>query len=142
MVLMDSFNAFLYAYNKMLNNYCKNDCYNEITAASYQYLMAIFDSKQITVTKLAGNLGIKKASVTQMIDSLMSKGYVEKVKCSCDKRSAFIKLTDKGENLIESENAVYKAFTERIGKTLTLQETEQLEALLIKLTKEVQEFDI
>lgn len=141
MGLIDSFNTLFGAYNKMLNTYCKNDGYNEITVASYQYLIAVFDAKQITITKLSETLGVKKASVTQMIDGLVGKGYIKKVKSINDKRSSLIELTEKGSKLMESEDSIYKEFTQRISKLLTPQELEKLEELLLKLAQGVENFD-
>ena len=142
MSLIDSFNTLFYEYNKMLNVSCKVEGYNEITVASYQYLIAIFDAKQITITKLSEILGVKKASVTQMIHSLISKGYVTKAKDDIDKRSSIIQLTDKGNKLMESEENVYQVFMNQISKSLDTQELKQLEYLLTKLAKGVQGIDI
>lgn len=139
--MIDSFNTLFSAYNKMLNTYCKNDGYNEITVSSYQYLIAVFDAKQITITKLSETLGVKKASVTQMIDGLVAKGYVKKVKNTNDKRSSLIELTEKGSKLMESEDSIYKLFTERMSKLLTPQELGELENLLMKLAQGVEDFD-
>jgi DNA-binding MarR family transcriptional regulator len=141
MSLIDSFNTLFYAYNKMLNVSCKIEGYNEITVASYQYLVAVFDAKQITITKLAQILGVKKASVTQMIHSLMSKGYVKKAKDDSDRRSSIIELTDKGYKLMESEESVYQSFMNQICESLDTQDLKQLEHLLTKLAKGVQRLD-
>jgi len=141
MSLIDSFNTLFYAYNKMLNASCKIEGYNEITVASYQYIIAIFDSKQITITKLSEILGVKKASVTQMIHSLMSKGYIKKAKDDSDRRSSIIELTDKGNKLMESEESVYQSFMNQICKSLDTQDLKQLEHLLAKLAKGVQRLD-
>lgn len=141
MSLIDSFNTLFYAYNKMLNTSYKIEGYDEITVASYQYLIAVFDAKQITITRLADILGVKKASVTQMIHSLISKGYVKKAKDDSDKRSSIIELTDKGNKLIESEESVYQAFMNQICQSLDSQDLKQLEHLLTKLAKGVQRRD-
>ena len=141
MSLIDSFNTLFYAYNKMLNASCKIEGYNEITIASYQYIIAVFDAKQITITKLSEILGVKKASATQMIHSLMSKGYVKKEIDDSDRRSSIIKLTEKGNKLMESEESVYQSFMNQICKSLDTQDLKQLERLLTKLAKEVQRLD-
>ena len=141
MLLIDSFNTLFYAYNKMLNTSCKIEGYDEITVAGYQYLIAVFDAKQITITKLAEILGVKKASVTQMIHNLISKGYVKKVKDDSDRRSSIIELTDKGNKLMESEESVYQSFMNQICKSLDTQDLIQLEHLLAKLVKGVQRLD-
>lgn len=142
MALIDSFNTLFSAYNKMLNTYYKNDGYNEITVASYQYLIAVFDAKQITITRLSEALGVKKASVTQMIDGLVGKGYIKKVKNIKDKRSSLIELTEKGRMLMESEDSIYKEFTERISRLLTPKELKNLEELMLKLAQGVEKIDV
>jgi DNA-binding MarR family transcriptional regulator len=142
MSLINSFNTLFYDYNKILNKSCKIKSYNEISVASYQYLIAIFDAKQITITKLSEVLGLKKASVTQMIHSLMAKGYVKKDKDELDRRSSIIELTDKGNKLMELEENVYKSYMDHICKSLNKQELVQLDGLLSKLAKGVQSLDV
>jgi len=135
---VDSFNQLFYAYNRMMNASCNRDSHSEITVASYQYLAAIFDATQITVTGLSDVLGVKKSSATQMIDSLSHKGYVKKSLNDGDKRSYVIELTEKGKRLMESDDNIHKQFEERITKSLDPHELEQLEKLLARLTAEVQ----
>ncbi len=141
MAIIENINVLINAYNKMFYARSKIDGYNEITVASYQYLFAISDHKRITVTKLSEIVNVKKASVTQMIDSLMRKDYVKKVKSINDKRSSLIELTDKGRMIVESEDSIYRSFMQRIGKSLTSQELEQLDNILTKLTKEIKNFN-
>lgn len=139
---VDSFNQLFYAYNRMMNASSNCNGHSEITVASYQYLAAIFDATQITVTGLSEVLGVKKASVTQMIDSLSHKGYIKKTINDGDKRSYVIELAEKGKRLMESDNNIHKQFEERITKSLDPHELKQLEKLLAKLTAEVQKHAI
>lgn len=141
MSLFDSFNTLFYAYNKMLTTSCASEGYHEITVANYQYLLAIFNAKHITTTKLSELLGIKKSSVTQMIHILISKGYVQKIKNENDKRSFILDLTAKGTKLMESEENIYISFLNNICKSLSTEELNQLDYLLNKMVREVEHLD-
>ena len=102
---------------------------------SYQYIVTIYDSNEITTTKLSELLGLKKASVTQMLQNLEEKGYVIKEPNKDDKRSSIIKLTEKGRSLIRDEESIYNKFETNMQKLLTEDELIQLEDLLYKLSR-------
>lgn len=121
----------------MINTNCKIEGYDDLSVNNYQYIIAIYDAKQITTTKLSEILGFKKASVTQMVQALIEKGYVRKSKNANDKRSSIIELTEKGVSLMKSEETIYDFFIERIKKVLTKEELNMFESLLDKVVEGV-----
>lgn len=137
MSIIENFNSLLYIYNKMINTNCKIEGYDDLSVNNYQYIIAIYDAKQITTTKLSEILGFKKASVTQMVQALIEKGYVRKSKNANDKRSSIIELTEKGVSLMKSEETIYDFFIERIKKVLTKEELNMFESLLDKVVEGV-----
>lgn len=141
MSFIESFEMFFYTYTKMANEYNYMEEYEDITFASYQYLNAIFNMETMTITKLSEVIGVKKSSVTQMIDGLCEKGYVAKVKNEADKRSSLIVLTDKGQQMMQSDDNAYKFFMKVISESLTTDELDQLEVLFDKLTEAVKNYD-
>jgi len=135
MSLIDSFNLLFSSYNKFLNQNFKTDRFNDLSLNSYQYIVTIYDSNEITTTKLSELLGLKKASVTQMLQNLEERGYVNKEPNKDDKRSSIIKLTEKGRSLIRDEESIYNQFETNMQKLLTEDELIQLEDLLYKLSR-------
>lgn len=135
MSLIDSFNLLFNTYNKFLNENFKTDGYNDLSINAYQYIVAIYDAKEITTTRLSELLGLKKASITQMLQSLEQKGYIGRETSEYDKRSSIIKLTEKGQFLMRTEESVFSHFESKIHKSLTEDELLQLEHLLYKLSR-------
>lgn len=135
MSLIDSFNLLFNTYNKFLNEIFKTDGYNDLSINAYQYIVAIYDAKEITTTRLSELLGLKKASITQMLQSLEQKGYIWRESSEYDKRSSFIKLTEKGQSLMRAEESVFSHFESKIQNSLTEDELLQLEHLLYKLSR-------
>lgn len=138
MSIIENFNSLFYIYNKMINTNCKIEGYDDLSVNNYQYIIAIYDAKQITTTKLSNILGLKKASVTQMVQILIEKDYVKKSQNANDKRSSIIELTEKGNMLMKSEETIYDYIIERINKALTEEELNMFEGLLDKVVKGVQ----
>lgn len=135
MALIDSFNLLFSSYNKFLNQNFKSERFNDLSLNAYQYLVSIYDSNEVTTTKLSELLGLKKASVTQMLQNLEEKGYVIKEPSRNDKRSSIIKLTEKGQSLISDEESIFFQFEENMRKLLSENELIQLEHLLCKLSR-------
>jgi len=62
-------------------------------------------SEYCTVSYLAEEFNITKATISDSVKSLLSKNYIEKLENVNDIRSYLIKLTDTGEELIENLNS-------------------------------------
>ena len=135
MQLIDSFNSLYNTYNKYLNENIITDAYADLSMNAYQYIVVIYDKKEITTTALANILGLKKSSVTQMLQSLEEKGYVEKLPSDSDKRSTIIKLTPKGNDVMLAEEKAITHFESKIKKILTEKELLTLESLFLKLAE-------
>ena len=58
--------------------------------------------KPCTMTKLANSMGLSLASITQMIDRLIRKEYVERERSTKDRRVVHAKLTPKGRRVIQA----------------------------------------
>lgn len=134
MSLIKNFNTLFYEYNKLAN---KKGNEEDISLSALQYVMAIYDFTDVTVTKLSKILGIKKSSVTQMIDNLLKNDYVTKIDNPNDNRSSFIKLTEKGIKVMELEDEIYTQFIDNIGAILSKEEYSQLEYIMAKIANEV-----
>lgn len=86
----------------------------------------------ITISEISRRMFVTSPTVTELIKSLCSKGYIDRCVDSKDKRVADIKLTDKGEKLvkkaIEYFTCLFSGLIEKLG-------TEQSETLLNLLDK-------
>lgn len=73
-------------------------------------LMALYQSKTLTMRELANLIGKDKSTVTALVNKLISYGYVKKEKDPYDNRRTFVSLTEKGEEV--------KPYFEEISKKL------------------------
>ncbi len=85
-----------------------------------------------TISELSQMLNIRLPSVTQTVNKLVQKGYLEKVKCSDDKRVVYVSLTRLGQKAEHAHRYFHRNMTRAI--TADLDDNEQ-RALLSGLSK-------
>lgn len=74
------------------------ETYN-ITSAEYPILIYLNQKNGVTQEELSSHLYIDKSAVTRVIQALVTKGFVTKIKDESDQRCNKIYLTDKGFNV-------------------------------------------
>jgi DNA-binding MarR family transcriptional regulator len=74
----------------------------EVTWPQFYLMKFVRDSDGITVTELSHIMMISAPTASRMIDSLCSKGLLEKVKDRQDHRITRMQLTTKSENLLKA----------------------------------------
>ncbi len=82
-------------------------CLYEGKASQKRILIILREEGRITQCRLTERLGVKAASVSEVIKKLEKAGLIEKKQCQQDKRTAIVKLTIKGKE------EAHKAFEER-----------------------------
>ncbi len=67
---------------------------------------------EIKVSEISRMLQVKAPTVTQLINELESRGQVERITRSSDRRSVWIKITEEGEKVIEkAEEEIRKTYS-------------------------------
>lgn len=87
----------------------------------------------LSMSNLSELLKISKPAVSQMVNSLEGKGYVERVMPKSDRRLVLVRLTEAGQQSLDRE---MQAFTDRLAQTfaeLGEKDTEELFRLLTRL---------
>lgn len=72
-----------------------------LTAPQLLLLQAIRTKGEVSIGKLANEISLSQATVTNIIDRLESRGYIFREKSSLDKRKVYLYLTDKGEMAVK-----------------------------------------
>lgn len=130
------------AYNKQLSSFFSKEGYYEITANSYQYIYMIYLLNKYengaTITGISNRMGVKKAAVVQIIDTLIKTDYVIKKENPKDKRSSIMELTEKGEKMLLLEEKFSSKFLEHICTDLTPDEIQVLEKIAVKISEKVE----
>jgi DNA-binding MarR family transcriptional regulator len=83
----------------------------ELTFARYEALMLLYYSREgeLPLGKLSERLQVHKASVTNVINKLVSDGYVERISHESDGRTVLGHITPKGRSIAERATAVLNA---------------------------------
>ncbi|OGX79827.1 hypothetical protein A6395_04290 [Exiguobacterium sp. SH31] len=135
MSVIQHFNTLYDSYLRRLQQEIEVHEYDDITVANYPYILAIYEETSITVSSLAERMGVKKASVSQMLDRLVKTGYVERVRQETDKRSIQVRLTPRGREFVDTETGVYMRFIDHISQALSPEEWQTFERLLGQLAE-------
>jgi DNA-binding MarR family transcriptional regulator len=106
-----------------------------LTIHQLQYIDAIYELNEPTITELARRLNITKASVTAGIDKLARLGYVVKTQSSLDKRVFHVRLSDAGVRLIDAKYQALKEYGAFIRSALGEVEAQQFEQTLTRLVR-------
>ena len=106
---------------------------NSLTPGRMTALSIIATQKGINQSVLADMLGITRAGVVKVIDSLQSGGYVRRRPIPEDRRSYLLEVTPEGYAELSRLNVLLRHHEELIAAKLTVRERRQLMALLEKV---------
>jgi len=73
---------------------------SELQINQLHYLKVIDRTDNMTFGKFAEILSVTKPSVTEIVNKLIKLNLVEKSQCCKDKRIYYIRLTEKGRNIV------------------------------------------
>ncbi len=93
----------------------------------------------LTLTALSKKMLVSNGNVTCVVDHLEGAGIVERMQSHDDRRSTYVKLTPKGEELFRKIFVKHAEFIETAASVLTVKEQEMLSSLLKKLGRSLQE---
>ncbi len=71
----------------------------DMTYTQYIAMMVLWEHKKISVKDLGGRLYLDSGTLTPVVKSLESKGYVTRHRSSKDERVLMVELTEEGEAL-------------------------------------------
>ena len=71
----------------------------DISFKHYYYLLALFEEDQITQVELSERVGMNRATVTSVVDTMEAQGLVRRVRDPQDRRKINVVLTAKGARL-------------------------------------------
>lgn len=107
--------------------------HSDVTIAQIYYVEALFRLERPSLSKLAEELRVSKASASVAVHKLIHKGLARAERSREDKRVYYISLTANGKKLIEAETRALRGFSEGIRKALTESEIRQLETIYAKI---------
>jgi len=106
----------------------------DLTPQQLNYLRVIIRLGNPTLSELANELKITKPTVTAMVDKLVEKGYVMRVKSDADRRSMHLHIDKKGAKISALKEIASLRLSEKISKGLSETEIMIFSELLRKIT--------
>ena len=83
-----------------------------------------------TVGKFAEFLNISQSNATYKVNSLIKKGYIERLNSTTDRREYFLRLTDKYYKYSNLMNDYQQSVIERVEKRLSHEDLEKFDEIL------------
>ncbi|MCT4621732.1 MAG: MarR family transcriptional regulator [Marinisporobacter sp.] len=120
----------------------KGECYmhiihdlelSEMSIKQINYLKKFKASEGITTSQLADILNLSKPTVTEMVKKFIKMDCVYKESCHMDKRVYYLKLTDKGRNIVNIEQKTIAYLAQQLENRLEEEEIETLIDILSKI---------
>lgn len=106
--------------------------YKDLTPNQLECLDIIRQLNNPSLSEIAAKLAITRPSVTVMIDKLIKRDYVIRVKSDKDRRSAHIHLTEKGQKVTALHSSVHNKIASLVSSGLNPDETRELVKILNK----------
>ena len=103
----------------------------DLTYTQYITMMVIWEEKKINVKSLGTQLFLDSGTLTPVLKSLESKGFIRRYRSHKDERILLVELTEEGEAL--KEKAVHIPYELCKKVNLTHEEAQQLHRLLYKV---------
>ena len=104
----------------------------ELTAAQYRVVMILSDNGQTTLANLCENMDCDRGAMSRLLCRLEKKGLINKHPSTEDKRSVYLRLSDKGRaflpNILPKVDAVFN----NALKNFSQEERKLLRGLLLR----------
>ncbi|MGB1039251.1 MAG: MarR family winged helix-turn-helix transcriptional regulator [Flavobacteriales bacterium] len=112
---------------------------NNIDLSKMQFvvLKTIAENDGISQNELAVYANRDKSSLTRMINTIITKGYIIKCSSELDKRKNHIHLTKKGEKILEKAIPHFREMAKTIEKNISKEEIESVKKVLKTIQKNV-----
>ncbi|MFX0029815.1 MAG: MarR family winged helix-turn-helix transcriptional regulator [Candidatus Hodarchaeota archaeon] len=106
---------------KVFEKLLKDSKIDEITAAQGRVMFPLWLQDNLSFQDLKNRAMLSKATLSYMLDNLEKGGHIKRVRSKEDKRTIYIKLTKKNEELMEKyiqvskkmKNLFYFGFSEK-----------------------------
>jgi MarR family 2-MHQ and catechol resistance regulon transcriptional repressor len=117
-------------FNQFQNNYMAQF---DLTMPQFNILRILRGAKgTISVNNVKDRMIEKSPNTTRLMDKLIEKGLMERIRCESDRRVVYVSITDDGLALLAQIDADNFS-TLSIAGSLTDEEAEQLSLLLDKM---------
>ena len=104
-------------------------------------MQQIYNFNGISNSELAKNLTLHVSTCSILVNKLIKKGLVEKVRSSTDERKIILTITSKGKQLMAKAPKSPEGAIPSTLKKLNIEELEELNTVLTKFAKKMKVFN-
>lgn len=113
----------------------KTDEFRDVTTNDMHVIEAIGTGQNKNMSSVAKSLSVTTGTLTISVNSLVKKGYVERVRSEEDRRVVLISLTPKGRNAYEHHRKFHADMINTIVSELSEEEKVVLEKALSRFNQ-------
>jgi DNA-binding MarR family transcriptional regulator len=106
----------------------------EYTLRQLYYIELIDKNEGISVSEISKALDLKKSTISIAINQLIDLNIITKIQSNTDKRFYFLKLTEKGKNIMKMHKQVHQNTIKKIINILEPDEIENFINIVDKIT--------
>ncbi len=119
----------------------RNDEYSDVTTNDMHVIEAIGMDDPKNMTSVARALEVTTGTLTIAVNSLVKKGYVDRVRSEEDRRVVLVSLSEKGRKAYLHHRRFHERMIEAVVEELTEEEQQVLGKALTKLNHFFREAD-
>lgn len=134
-LMSTTFNAVLRVEEKSLNNKLTEGL--SITEIHTLVAVGLYETNPMNV--VAARLGVTLATLTTAVNKLVSKGFIERARCTDDRRKVLIRLSKRGRMVFRSHGLFHKKMLEEALAELSEEEERTLVQALSKVKTYLEE---
>lgn len=86
---------------RRIHSELRNNLVKGITGSQLFVLKTIYESKQMTVSAVAEEIGVSLSAITVFINKLAKAGFVRRLRDEGDRRLVWLNVTPKGEEILK-----------------------------------------
>jgi DNA-binding MarR family transcriptional regulator len=109
-----------------------------LTPCQFDVLLSLWGEDGIVLSELGRRVSRDSPTITGVVDRMEKKMLIRRTRDEGDRRVVKVVLTPKGKKMQDQLSTTKKRVLEKITSTLSLQEINQLGALLEKMMKNVE----
>lgn len=127
------------AYNNVELQIKKSIECSGLSVNEFAAMEALYTKERLATQELIDLVLVPNSSMTYVLDTLTKKEYIQRVKCTIDKRRQYITLTTEGKAVFESIYEKHFKDMRQIFDVLTPEEEVKLQGYLKRIGKYSQE---
>jgi len=106
---------------------------SELSLKQMEYLQSLNKSNGVTTSHLAEVLDLSKPTVTEMVKKFIKMEMVYKQSCPSDGRVYYLKLTEKGQQIVDLSLMTNDYLAGKLIESLSREDIETLISILMKI---------